>query len=212
MINFPSDYDSAQSFDGSGGIRLTVGGHVCKIINARVEKSSRTGKDMLVIAFDIAEGSEFDGYYKNRFDRAVKYNANATWPGVFRTSILNNENKTNGFFKGLIESIEESNSGFDFRATGGNEATLKGKFVGFNFGEEEFVVQNTGEVKTTVKPAYAVSVARVREGVIPPAIKKLDSNSGSGAGNPFASQSPRYEQTRMDTNGFTEVDDDELPF
>lgn len=202
MINLPNDYDSARGFDGNGGVKLTPGGHICKIQGARVELS-RNQKEMLVVAFDIMEGSEFDGYFADRYARAAKYNANAKWPGVFRANIINNEGKTNGFFKGFIEAVEASNSSYNFKATGGNEATLKGKFVGFNFGEEEFVVQNTGEVKTAVKPAYAISVAKVREGVIPPAIKRLQQTNSTPYGNAASAAS---------SDGFVEVDDDELPF
>ncbi len=206
MIPIPRDYDSARGFDGSSGPQLTPGGHICRIQGVRVEQS-RSGKDMLVVAFDIAENGEFDGYYKARYDRARGFDANAKWPGVFRVTILNGEGKTNGFFKGFIEAVEDSNSGYNFKATNGDEQSLRGKMVGFNFGEEEYCQQSTGEIKTSVKPSYAVSVARVHEGVIPPAKKLYKPQSST-----FPTYTPANEQMRMDTNGFTEVDDDELPF
>lgn len=208
MIPIPRDYDSARGFDGSNGPQLTPGGHICRIQAVRVEQS-RSGKDMLVVAFDIAENGEFDGYYKARYDRARGFDANAKWPGVFRVTLLNSEGKTNGFFKGFIEAVEGSNSNYNFKATNGDEQSLRGKLVGFNFGEEEYCQQSTGEIKTSVKPSYAVSVARVREGVIPPAKKLYKSQD-----NPFAASAPlpapSNEQMRM--TGFTPVDDDELPF
>lgn len=198
MIRLPNDYDNARGFDGNALPQLTPGGHICRIQGARVEQS-RNGKDMLVIAFDIAEGGEFDGYFKERYDRSAKYDVNAKWPGIFRTTILNSEGGTNGYFKGFIEAVEASNNGYNFKATGGDEQTLKGKCVGFNFGEEEYE-NRYGEIKTSVKPAYAISAAKVREGVAPPAKKLLDATK-------------RYAQSggQGDAGCFTDYNE-ELPF
>ena len=199
MIQIPNDYDSARGYDGSAAPRLTPGGHICRIHGARVEQS-RSGNDMLVVAFDIVEEGEFNGYFQRRFERAKSYNAYANWPGVFRTAILTADGKTNGYFKGFIEAVEASNTGYNFRQSGGNEAMLKGKLVGFNFGEEDYRAQD-GSVKTSVKPFYAVSVAKVREGITPPA-KKLLADAVS-APRPVG---------QPDANGFQPVEDDDLPF
>ena len=198
MIQIPNDYDSARGYDGSA-LQLTPGGHNCRIRGARVEQS-RSGNDMLVVAFDVVEEGEFNGYFQRRFERAKSYNAYANWPGVFRTSILTTDGRTNSYFKGFIEAVEASNAGYSFRQSGGNEGTLNGKLVGFNFGEEDFRAQD-GSVKTSVKPFYAVSVAKVREGIAPPA-KKLLADAGS-APRPVG---------QPDANGFQPVEDDKLPF
>lgn len=192
----PNDYDSAKAYDGSAFPPLPAGGHICRIVGARMTKS-RNNNDMIEVAFDIAEGGEFDGKFKERFDYLKGSNAQAKWPngGMFRTALLNKEGRTSGYFKGLITSVEESNAGYNFKATGCNEDTLKGKLVGFNFGEEEYRA-NDGSIKTSVKAVYAVSVARVREGIIPPP-KKLYQPSVS---------------EQMAAQGFAEVDDDSLPF
>ena len=200
-IPIPQDYEQARSFDGSTAPELTVGGHICRIRNAYMAKT-KSGKDQLVIEFDIAEGGEFDGYYQNRFTNAQKYSSNAKWGGVFRSVLLTNEGKTNGFFKGLIEAIEESNVGYDFRKSGGDERAMIGKLVGFNFGEEEYEGYD-GNIRTIVKPSYAVSAARVHEGVIPPAKKLLEKNK----------QQPQAQQAQGYPAGYTEVENnDELPF
>ena len=210
MIPIPRDYDNARAFDGTGGPQLTPGGHICRIQGVRLEKS-KTGKDMLVVAFDIVEGSEFDGYYRKRYERSNGYNSNATWPGVFRCTLLTANGDTNGYFKGFIEALEASNPSYNFKATNGDETRMKGLLVGFNFGEEEYerTDNQTGEIKVaiSVKPQYAVSVAKVREGVIPPARKTLPQNANAGYGS-----GPRP-VGKPDAQGFQEVeDDDELPF
>lgn len=210
MIPIPRDYDNARSFDGTTAPTLTPGGHICRIQGVRLEKTQRTNKDMLVVAFDIAEGGEFDGYFRKRFERSSGFNANAKWPGVFRCTLLNANNETNGFFKGFIEALEASNPNYNFKASGGDEQQMKGKLVGFNFGEEEYEYSDrqTGEIKVGVscKPQYAISVARVREGVIPPARKTLN-----GA-NSASSTSTTRPVGQPDAQGFQEVEDDELPF
>ena len=176
----PNDYDSARSYDGKGFDALPAGGHICKIIGARATQS-RNGNDMLEIAFDIAEGSEHDGRFKRRFDYLRKQNPNAKWPnaGMFRVVTAFN-GQTNSFFKGFLTAVEESNAGYSFKAAGCNEETLKGKMVGFNFGEEEYR-RNDGKVGTGVKAAYAVSVQRVLEGIEPPAKKALRADSAAPA-------------------------------
>ena len=205
MIPIPRDYDTARAFDGTGGPQLTPGGHICRIQGVRLEKTRNTNKDMLVVAFDIAEGSELDGYYKARFERSSGFRRDAKWPGVYRCTLLNANGDTNGFFKGFIEALEDSNTGYSFKASKGDEQQMKGKYVGFNFGEEEYEYtdRQTGEIKvgTSVKPAYAISIARVHEGIAPPLKKPLERRSSSTriVGQP-------------DAQGFQEVEDDELPF
>lgn len=189
MINIPSDFNSARAFDGSSAPALTIGGHVCKIQGAKVE-TARSGAEMLVIAFDIAEGGEFDGYYNARHERSKQYRQDAKWPGVFRAPILTREGKTSGYFKGFITAVEESNAGYKFS---GDESTLRGKTVGFNFGEEEYMYN--GELRTSIKPFWAASANRVREGLIPPQKKALRTQPGQS----------------MAAQGFTEVPEDSLP-
>lgn len=193
----PNDYDSAKAYDGQGSFSpLPIGGHVCRIVGARATQS-RKGNDMIEVAFDIAEGGENDGRFKDRFDYLRKSNPQAKWPnaGMFRTAILNRDGTTSGFFKGLITSVEESNPGYSFKGSGCNEETMKGKLVGFNFGEEEYKA-NDNTIKTAVKACYAVSVQTVRNGIEPPPKKLYTPKPGES----------------MAAQGFVEAPDEPLPF
>jgi hypothetical protein len=186
------DYASARAYTGENE-RLPVGGHVCQIRAARCD-TSRNGKEMLVVAFDIKEGSEYDGFYKRRFDRAKEKNLEAKWPGLYYAVTTNAEGNTSPMFKGLITCIEESNPGYQWNW---NEASLNGKMVGFNFGEEEYVHQGSGEIRTAVKPMFPASVSKVKDGsVVPPQVRKVVAAASAGAAS----------------GGFTQVDDDDLPF
>ena len=186
------DYASARAYTGENE-RLPIGGHCCQIRGARCD-TSRSGKEMLVLAFDIKEGSEYDGFYKRRFDRMKASNADAKWPGLYYAVTTTNEGGTNPMFKGLITCIEESNPGYQWNW---NENSLNGKMVGFNFGEEEYLHQSTGEIRTNIKPFFPAPVEKVREGLAPPQAKKLSGNAAPAA---------------PANKGFTAVDDDELPF
>ena len=221
MIPLPSDYAKAKSYDGSSSPKLTPGGHICRTRTVTLAKS-KAGNDMLIADFDIVEEGDFRNYYQKQFDYRMKYNTDANWPGRYFMPIANADGTTNTRFKGFVTAIEESNPGFRFN---GDELGLQNKLLGFNFGEEEYEVKTTGEIKITVKPQYAVSVAKVREGVIPPA-RKLYNPQGAAPGYsggqpnrnasiPGIMQQPRNQQQRMDLYNQGDAyddDDDELPF
>ena len=182
-MNLPKDYDNATAFNGGIGMDpLPVGPHCCRIIGARVMTSS-VGSEMLEVAFDIYEGGDFDGRFGERFQELRAKNPSAKWPskGIFRTGILTKEGKTNGYFKGVITAVEESNAGYNFKATNCNEATLKDKMIAFNFGEREFL-GNDSNIHISVEPFYAISVATARAGIAPPKRKPYRFADGTPAG------------------------------
>lgn len=169
-MRLPNNYKNAVPYSGESR-RLTPGGHQCVIQNATVEQS-RNGRDMLVVRFDIAGEGEFDGIYLEQYNRARKYNADAKWPGVYRVIIADENGDCTGFFKGFIKAVEESNSGYDFEKAKADERTLSSKWVGLVFREEEYEGSD-GKIRTSVKPAWAVSCDRIVDGVEVPAKKEL---------------------------------------
>lgn len=189
-MNIPRNWDNTQALDGSFE-QMTPGGHICSITGARVEVNDY-GSEQLVLALDVQEGSKYDGFYAKQFKDRQARDQNAKWPCVFRQFTLTKEGDASPYFKGLIKCVEESNLGYKWNW---HEATLKDKMIGVVFREEEFETQD-GEIKTTIRPAFIRSVARIREGVDVPEIKRLDGSKGGASAKP----------------GFTQVDDDELPF
>lgn len=161
-------YDEAQALTGEYE-RLEAGGYICKIINAK-EEESKSGKRMLVIAIDIAEG-EHKGYYQKRYDESLKNaspDKHVKWAGVYR-QMLEGENSA-GFLKGLITSLEASNEGFKWNW---DEKKLIGLKCGAIFGEEEYEKMD-GNIGTTVKVKYIRSVKSIQDGKFEiPKIKKL---------------------------------------
>lgn len=202
MIALPHDYSTAAAYDGSMGPRLAPGGYVCRIIGARSETvNTRSGaKEKFVLAYDIDEG-EFAGYYDAQYKRAKEQDAGkAKWRGTYDTFILTNEGATNPFFKGLLTCIDKSNEPFACVVNGQlNEASLKGKLVGLLMREEEYIGSD-GRKHTATRACAARSVQTIREGGFEVPEPKLLSG-GATARN-----------TAAPTAGFTQVEDDDLPF
>ena len=187
----PNDYDSVKV----GGERiLPAGGYICKILKVE-ETQSKTGKDMLKVAFDIAEG-DFEGYFKGLFDswkassddpKTVK------WPftGTKWILLLNNEGQTNRDFKAFCTSLEESgtevwkNDVFDVNG-------LKNAKLGIVFRREEHEYMNARSWRTV--PVGFRSVKTIEDGAFS-----------------IPEDKPLPEQTFTDTDSFEALDED-LPF
>lgn len=184
-------WDEAPAYT-DGVERVPAGGHICRIIGAKVE-TLENGSEKLSLALEIDEGSPLDGIFQRTFVSKHAGNPDAKWPCVFSQFLTDREGVCSPYFKGLIRCVENSNSGYQWAW---NEEMLKGKRVGMIFREEEFVASD-GSVRTTTRPAFARSVDRIREGVKVPEIKRLPGHASHPA------------QT---ADGFVEVSDEELPF
>ena len=194
MIAKPRDWDTAPAYTGDGE-KLTPGGHVVRIMAMRQEMS-KSNKPMMVIAFDIEEGGEFDGFFKRRHETKKGFNAAAKWDGVIRYMLYARDGEsTNSFFKGFIDAVEKSNPGYVWNW---DERSLAGKKVGIVFGEEEYRNQQSGAIQVSVKAQQARSVQAILDGVPVPEIKKLQISDASG-----------YNAI---PDGYTQVEDTELPF
>lgn len=152
------------------GERLKLGGHICKILEAKIEQftGKKDGKtyETLVIKFDIEAPDEQAGFYANKFtEDATKDALNAKWKGYYRISAPTNESedfiKSN--FKAFITSVEESNPGFEWHW---EESALVGKIFGGVFGFEEFVAPD-GRTITMTKLRFARSTNNVANATIP---------------------------------------------
>ena len=166
-----------KAFDGydevkvnNFGERLKLGGHICKILEVKIEEltSKADGKkfEQLIIKFDIEAPDEQAGFYNKKFVEDAKADAlKAKWKGFHRISIPTNESEDyiKSSFKAFTTSVEESNPGYKWNW---EENTLVGKVFGGIFGLEEFVATD-GNILTSTKIRYVRSVAKVEEADIP---------------------------------------------
>ena len=179
-----NEYDEAQALTGEYEV-LEAGGYVCKILNAKEEKS-QSGKEMLVIAFDIEEGEHKD-YFKRRFDNDTRLDKK--WPvnGIYR-QMLEGENAV-GYLKGMITSLEASNPKFKWDW---DESKLKGLKFGGIFRREQYEAFD-GSLKFSTKLQYIRSVEKIKN-------------------NDFNIPEDKLLNKPQNEGEYITVNDDELPF
>lgn len=148
-------YEETEALTGEFEV-LEAGGYICKIVNAKVEKS-KTNKEMLVIAFDILEGEHKD-YFKRRFENDNR--TDKKWPttGVYR-QMLEGE-KAAGYLKGLMTSLEASNPNFKWEW---DEKKLKDLQFGGILGREQYQALD-GTLKFATKLQFIRSVEKIKNG------------------------------------------------
>lgn len=191
-----ANYKEAEALTGEFEV-LPVGGYICKITDVEIAIAQKSGNEMLVIYFDIAEG-EKAGYYKRRYDKNVKSNTDVNkvvkWPGVYH-QMLDGNDKVAGYLKGLMTTLEASNKGFNWEDCGWDETKLKGLIFGGLFGREEYEKMD-GSRGMTTKLRFIRSVEKIRSGNFEVPQDKLLPKKA----DPFGADT------------FTKVDDDDLPF
>ena len=189
----PKDFDTAKA---TGEFKpLPAGGYVCKIIGVD-EAMSKTGKKMLKIALDIAEGEE-----AGRFMDAYKADTREfkKWPagGMVYPLTEDQNGNTHGRFKQFTNCVTDSNKGFEI--VWGKEfgSCFKGKLVGAVFGREQYENQN-GELRWSTKPQHFKTVEEIRDGDFKvPEDKPLPQKDNASAAS---------------LEGFSEISDDDIPF
>ena len=171
-------YAEAQALTGEYE-KLKPGGYICKIIAAKEERS-KSGNKMLVLAIDILEGEHKD-FFKKRFEELKKEqkepNQEIKYPNsaIYRQMVQGNERSV-GFFKGLMTSLEASNTNFKWDW---DEKKLVGLRCGAIFGEEEYE-RIDGSVGVSCKVKYIRSTKCIEDGNYKvPELKKLPSKGDS---------------------------------
>lgn len=158
MIKKPGNFENTNAYGDFE--TLKPGGYKCVIRKVECNETSN-GKQYLKVSYDIAEGENKD-FYKNKYLNDQR--TDKKWSGVWTVFTDGYEpNSTNKKFKGFTTALEESNAGYKFDW---DENKLENKRIGLVMHEEEFETQ-TGEVKTAVKPLYAMSYDKVEDAKIP---------------------------------------------
>ena len=195
MIAKPTGYDESATLGTGEYENLTIGGHICIIKAAR--EDSHNGKRYIVLAYDIAPDDPQGGYFERLYNRRMGntqkpgIDASVRWPGTYWQGL---DGKSTPFFKGMISSIEKSNPGYTWNW---DEKTLKNKRFGGVFGREQFVGAD-GQLHWNTKCLYIRSTDGIAD-VEPPKDRPImGAASGQGAG--------------AIPTGYTEVEDNELPF
>lgn len=158
----PENWNNLESKNYGEFTNIAPGGYICQILKAE-EKKSASGKQMLVIYFDIFEG-EYRDFYKRQLKTSTS--SDKQWKGKYHQLT---QGASECYFKGFITSIEKSNQGFIFD---GNENLLKNKMFGGIFAEEEYQKKDGG-IATSVKIRYVTTVDKIKNNEYTVPAKKL---------------------------------------
>ena len=130
----PANYDTTKA--GGDYTPVTPGGH--HLIIKKVEESNtKTGKDMIIVAFDMAAGDSQPNYISKLFADDIR--PDKKWPRAGRQYIVvtDSDGNTSRSFKSFITCVEKSNNGFVTRWGDAFAAQFKGKRIGGVFGNVE---------------------------------------------------------------------------
>lgn len=189
----PKDFDTAKA---TGEYKaLDAGGYVCEIIGVD-ETMSKTGKKMIKIALDIAEGDE-----KGRFMEIYKSDTREfkKWPAsaVVYQLTEDKDGNTHGRFKQFTNCVVDSNAGFEIEWGKMFGSCFKGKLVGVLFGREQYKSQQDGKLRWSTKPQFFKTVDEIRRGDF-----KTPEDKPLAAGK---------QETEI-PEGFSEIKDEDIPF
>lgn len=193
----PNNYDNTKA---SGEFTpVTPGGHHL-IIKKVEETKSKTDKEMIVVAFDMAPGDSQPNYFSKQFAEDIR--PNKKWPRAGRQYILTEDADGNcsKSFKTFIHCVEASNNGFETQWGDKFAAQFKGKRIGGVFG----LVENEYQGKVTKRCELRWFCQDDKaDGAKVPDLKALPNTNKT-----IAAPQP-------DVNGFLDVPEgaeDEIPF
>lgn len=201
----PKNWNEIEAKESGEFTSLSLGGHICKVLDVREYTSETSGNTSLKVSIDIAEGSEYDNYFKKQYDSNNL--SERKWPsGAVRYLSLKEEQMS--YLKGFFKSLENSNIGFKVNVESGKELDLK-QFVGLKivgvFGWEEYQ-NDKGEIKTATKLTQFRSLDKLNEIQIP----KVRLLSGELVDYEFYKNNKST--NRVESNNVTTISDDMLPF
>ena len=164
MITLPNNWNTVKADDGS--FKGLEAGVYKMVVRQATVKQSKSGKEMLVLCFDIADGEYKDYFmdlYTKRHEEAAQKGEQAKYPNNGCYYQLT-EGDFLPRFKHFINVFEESNPGYTFT---GDEKTLVGKVFGGVMREEEYESRQDGSIKTTVRCDRIVPVSKIETTKVP---------------------------------------------
>lgn len=193
----PNNWENTQAYGDFEPLEL--GGHVCKIRKVE-ETQSRTGKAMLIISLDIAEGEQKD-YYAEQYKNDTR--ENKRWGCIVYQLVEDNDGNTNKGLKTFINAVEKSNKGFDQNKIWNDDFPkyFTNKLIGGVFGKEQYR-NNSGALKWATKCFNFRDVEAIKKGVPVPEDRYLDG------------QAPQKHANSFTVADFEDIDtdDSDLPF
>ena len=148
-MNKPNNYDNTRT--GNSFVPINLGGHFA-VIKQVEEMKSRSGKDMIAVYIDFADGDEQAHYFADQYKNDTR--AEKKWPyqAIHYITTEDAEGNTRRDFKAFCTAFEDSN-GTTIKWGGSNwGAQFKNKKIGVVFRdvEEEY----NGDIRTRRRIAW----------------------------------------------------------
>ncbi len=165
----PTDWENTQAYRDFEPLEL--GGHICKIMSVE-EMKSRSGKDMIKISLDIAEGEQA-GYFAEQYRNDSR--TPKKWGCIVYQLLEDNNGNTHRGFKIFVTAVEKSNNAFDSNRIWDERFCehFKNKLIGGVFGREQYENSN-GALKWATKCVQFRDIETIRNGVPIPEDKYLE--------------------------------------
>lgn len=161
----PNNWNEIEAKEVGDFTSLTLGGHICKILDVREYTSEVSGNTSLKVSIDIDENNEFKDYFKRQYDNNNL--SEKKWPSG-AVKYLSTKSEQMSYLKGFITAVEKSNN-IKIKVEEGKELDLK-QFTGLKiagqFGLEEYQ-NDKGEIKTSTKLINFRSLDKLNEIKIP---------------------------------------------
>ena len=200
----PSNWNEIKPKEDGKILSLSLGGHVCKILDVRDNVNEKNGNVSMKVSVDIDEGSEFDGYFKRQYDSNIL--SEKKWPnGAVR--YYSEKEEYFDKIKGFVTAVNNSNN-TNIVVEPGKDLDYKqfiGKKIVGVFGIEEWQ-DDKGNIKTPTRLLQLRSLDKLSEIKIPK-VKLID-----GTSIDYEEYQSRKSNTTNASSGVREITDDELPF
>jgi hypothetical protein len=196
MIN---QYNGFKSERTASSAPLPVGGYVLKIMKAVVEQT-RSGSEMLVLNFDVAEGDNA-GFFVNSWKNDTR--DNKKWRGAYRLFLpagdgSERDNYAIRNFNNFVFCLEDSNPGYHWNW---DEAGLTNLKIGGIWRNKEYSIN--GKNGWTTEMGAVATVEEIKENKFKPLKDKALSGNTTSAENTG---------TADFTTALEEESEEELPF
>lgn len=204
----PNNWNEIEAKETGEFKNLTLGGHICEILDVREYTSELTGNTSLKVSIDIKENSEFDNYFKKQFDNNTL--KDKKWPSS-ATKYLSLKEEQTAYLKGFITAVEKSNN-CKIKTEIGKELDyeqFKNKKIVGVFGWEEYM-NNKKEKKVATKLLHFRSLDKLSEIEIPDV--KLLSGEYVSIDDYEEFYKNEKEEAQLNIANTTVLTDDMLPF
>lgn len=204
----PNNWNEIEAKETGEFKNLTLGGHICEILDVREYTSELTGNTSLKVSIDIKENSEFDNYFKKQFDNNTL--KDKKWPSS-ATKYLSLKEEQTAYLKGFITAVEKSNNCIIKTEIGKEldyEQFKNKKIVGV-FGWEEYM-NNKKEKKVATKLLHFRSLDKLSEIEIPDV--KLLNGEYVSIDDYEEFYKNKKEEAQLNIANTTVLTDDMLPF